>query len=210
MAIEKNGHITFEEKKLDPSIANAMKPDPNDSPLRKLQKERCRERATYLAKINTLMAMGRWNPQDFLDYLKFSAALSENLLELMEKPYDKLKCLELRVELLKTGERFMETRVQVGSDPSQSLNLAKANRIDAEIDVLKLKAQIDTPNLMRRTALAPEPLSRWNPPTVWTNPAATWSPSTGWVYPAAAWNPSIGWTYPAAYPMPGRIFLGGR
>ena len=33
------------EFKLDPFIAKAVEPDPKDTPLRKLQKERCRERA---------------------------------------------------------------------------------------------------------------------------------------------------------------------
>jgi hypothetical protein len=51
--------------------------------------------------------------------------------------------------------------------------------------------------------------STWNPNATWTTPAATWSPTTGWVYPAATWNATTGWVYPAAYPIPGRIFLGG-
>ncbi|HEV3383647.1 MAG TPA: hypothetical protein VG097_02465 [Gemmata sp.] len=210
VAIEKNGAISFEEKKLDPALVIAMKPDPNDSPIRKLQRERCRERAIYLAKVNTLIAIGKSNPQDFLDYLKLSATLTENLQELVDKPAAKLKCLEMRVELLKTGEKFIETRVLVGSDPSQNLNAAKAARLDAEIDLLKFKAEIDRPNSMTVIASAPQPLPMWNPSAAWTYPAAVWSPSTGWTYPAASWSPVTGWTFPPGYPIPGRIFLGGR
>jgi hypothetical protein len=131
---------------IDPFILDAIKPNPNDSPLRKLQKDRCREQAYYLGKINQLIVIGRWHPQDFLGSLKVSASLSKNLLELMEKPTDQLKCLELRLELLKSNEKFIETRVNVGTEPAQNLNFARAARIDAEIDILKFKTELDKPN----------------------------------------------------------------
>ena len=35
----------------DPFIAKAVEPDPKDTPLRKLQKERCRERAIAIAYV---------------------------------------------------------------------------------------------------------------------------------------------------------------
>jgi hypothetical protein len=209
-------------------IAAAIKPDPNDSPLRKLQKERCREQAIYLKKVKELIAIGRFNAQDYTDYINYSASVVENVLELVGKTTDKLKCLELQVELAKISEKFTETRVAVGSDPSHVLNFARAARMDAEIRVLKYKAEIEKHNLMTGrpaiaqipSAFAPEQLATGMPyiyqsgTAAWyqplrTYPMARWSPSTGWTYPGATWSSSTGWTFPNAYPLPGRIFLGG-
>jgi hypothetical protein len=50
----------------------------------------------------------------------------------------------------------------------------------------------------------------WDAHTTWTTPAVKWTPWTGWTYPAAQWNSDIGWVYPLSYPMPGRLFLGGK
>ncbi len=198
--------------KLDPAVAKAFKSEPNDSPLRKLQKDRCRELSSYLAKIETLIEIGKWNPQDFSEYLKICASLSESLLEVVDKPTDKLKCLELCVEIIKVGEKFTETRIAVGSDPSQNLNVARAARINAEIQVLKLKTEIeksDSISAGRSVAPMGNPsgyqfgtLYWYQPPQSF--PTARWSPSTGWTYPGVT-----GWSNPAASPMPGRIFLGG-
>jgi hypothetical protein len=109
--------------KLDPFMVNAIKLHPNDTPLRKLQKERCRERAVALAKLQTVIDIGKWNPTDFPDTLKISITLSENLLEVLDKPADKVKCYEIRL----------------------GLNIAKAARIDAEIELLKFKTEIEKP-----------------------------------------------------------------
>jgi len=136
--------------KFDPAIANALKPDPNDTPLRKLQKERCVARAIYLAKIQTLIDVGKWNPWDFTQLVPVPGLLVDNLLELVEKPEDKIKCYEFRIAFLKKYvEKFTDTRVQVGSDPSQNRDIAIAARLDAEIDLLKFKAQIEKPKSNR-------------------------------------------------------------
>jgi RNA polymerase sigma factor (sigma-70 family) len=133
--------------KFDPAIANALKPDPNDTPLRKLQKERCVARSIYLAKILTLIDFGKlngkWNPLDSTEVVPVPGLLSNNLMELMEKPEDKIKCFEFRIAFLKNIEKFTDFRVQVGTDPSQNRDIIIAARIDAEIDLLKFKAQID-------------------------------------------------------------------
>jgi hypothetical protein len=203
--------------KLDPSVAKAFKSDPNDSPLRKLQKDRCRELSSYIAKIETLIEIGKWNPQDFSEYLKICASLSESLLEIVDIPKDKLKCLELCVEILRVGEKFTETRVAVGSDPSQNLNVARAARINAEILVLKLKTEIDkSDSISAGRSVAPMGTPsgyqfgtpyRYQPPQSF--PTARWSPSTGWTYPGVTGAPITGWSNPAVHPIPGRIFLGG-
>ena len=130
--------------KLDPFIVNAIKPDPNDNPLRKLQKERCRERALALGCFKIKQEIGRWDLQELKESLKVSVPLTENLLELVEKPGDKIRCLEMRIDFLKVVEKMVEANVIVGGGQfSQDLHTIKAARIDAEIDLLKFKAQME-------------------------------------------------------------------
>jgi hypothetical protein len=128
---------------LDPVIADALKPNPKDSQLRKLQKEVCFNLGVYRAKIETLILIGKWNPQDFAETLRISVSLPKNLLELMDKPEDKLKCYELEVQLLNWIYQFTDTRVLVGSDPSQNRDAAKAAWLEAEVKLLKLKLEIE-------------------------------------------------------------------
>ena len=127
--------------KLDPIILNALKSDPNDTPIQKLQRDLCRELAIYQGKIMTLVNIGKWNPTDFPEAIQNAVSLSRNLVDIMEKPIDKLKCYALGVRLLKEIEQFTDTRVLVGSDPSQNHNYVKAARLEAEIKLLKFKTE---------------------------------------------------------------------
>jgi len=131
-----------EVPKLDPFIAKAVEADANDTPLRKLQKERARERATALALIRRSMEVGTWTQADFTHFIRLQSTLAENLAELMDKPADKVKCYEMRLDAANEFERVTKARVDVGAEPPQNLNLAKAARVDAEIDLLKLKESI--------------------------------------------------------------------
>jgi hypothetical protein len=45
----------------------------------------------------------------------------------------------MRLEAAKEFEKFIAIRVELASDPSQTLDFVKAARLDAEIDLLKLK-----------------------------------------------------------------------
>jgi hypothetical protein len=129
--------------KLDSVILDALKPLLKDTPLQKLQRERCHERAIALAGFRENIEIGKWEPPCFTLVIKLTVALTDNLLELMEKPEDKIKCYELRVEFLKLIENFTDVRVQVGTDPSQNRDIAKAARIDAEIELIKFKERIE-------------------------------------------------------------------
>jgi predicted urease superfamily metal-dependent hydrolase len=129
--------------KLDPVLAGALKPNSKDSQLHKLQKEVCFALGVYLAKIQTLLEMGKWNPQEFAETIRVSVSFSKNLLELMEKPEDKLKCYELEVRLLESIYKFTDTRVIVGTDPSQNRDFARAAWLEAEVKLLKLKLEIE-------------------------------------------------------------------
>lgn len=128
-----------EPLKLDPFIASAIEPAATDTPLRKLQKERVRQRAEYVARVREVMKVGRYNATEFVEYQKVQAVLAENLAELKDAAADKIKCYEMRVAALEEAERFIATRVSGGASFPQHLNLVKAARIDAEIDLVKLK-----------------------------------------------------------------------
>jgi hypothetical protein len=120
----------------------ALEPKATDTPLRKLQKERCIERAFAIALTKEVIAVGNWDPSYLTGYLRLHTTFGDNLAELAEKPADKVKCYEMRVENLKEVEKFVKTRVQFGTDPPQLEQLAKATRIDAELALLKLKESL--------------------------------------------------------------------
>ncbi len=96
--------------------------------------------------MNEIIQIGRWDSAFFGEYVKLHVTLAENLAELFDKPADKIKCSEMRVEKLKELEKFIDTRVKTGTEPPQNLNVAKAVRIDAEIDLLKLKETLKVGN----------------------------------------------------------------
>ena len=127
--------------KLDPFIARAIKPDSKDSELKKLQKDLCREEALARAKIQAVIDLG-YNveqPATFSKLYKLSATLAEDLMELVETPADKIKCLEMQVDAYKQYERAIQKLVEIGKVDTQELNLARASRIRAEIKLLNFK-----------------------------------------------------------------------
>jgi hypothetical protein len=126
-------------------VADATKPDDKDSPLRKLQKERARDRAIYIEKTKEVIKIGGWDQSFFEAHIKTQVALAENLAELMDKPADKVKCYEMRVEALKEFEKFIANLVELGKNRPTDLNIARAARIDAEIELLKLKGPEEKP-----------------------------------------------------------------
>lgn len=124
---------------LDPVLMDAMKPHAKDSLLRRLQRERCYARAVYLAKISKLIEIGKWNPLDFDQVIPVPELLARDLLELLPKPEDKLKCYQFRVQFSKLMEYFTAVRIMIGSDPERNYYITKAARVDAEIDLLRYK-----------------------------------------------------------------------
>lgn len=127
---------------LDPFIAKAIESVAGDTPLRKLQKERVRERAQYFTRIESLIETGRWDEAYLSDLLKTRMVFADNLAELMDDPANKLKCYEMRVTALRGIETFIAERVEKGNSPPQNGNLAKATRLEAELESLKLKEML--------------------------------------------------------------------
>ncbi len=128
--------------KLNQTLLTALKPDPNDPPLRQLQKALCREQAAAVIKMETRRHMGKAEVSDFHRLYNVSALLLLNLMELMNTPAEKLRCLELRVNTYKGLERIISQRVEIGAEMSLELNLVVADRIKAEIEVLKFKDEL--------------------------------------------------------------------
>jgi len=128
---------------LDPVIHNALKVNLNDTLLMKLQRDRCFERATYLAKLHTLMEIGKYNPLDISEHMRILSTLPDNLLELMEKPEDRAKCHELRQECFKMLEKDVIRRSVDGNASVESVHAVKAARLTAEVEYLKFKQQVE-------------------------------------------------------------------
>jgi hypothetical protein len=129
------------EKNLDPFIAKLIKPDANDTALLKLQKERVHTRAIHIAKWKEVLPI--WSiplPPD--EMIQTQDTLWENLAELAVTPEDKIKCAEMHFADAKWFEHLVAERVEVGTEHPKVLNKAKARRLDAEIDLLKLKESL--------------------------------------------------------------------
>jgi len=126
-----------------PFLDKITKTDQTDTTLRELQKERCKVRASALERIERAISIGKWNPIDFIYYVQEINAFTNNLLDVVNTSEDKLKCYELRYNLLKDLAQFTDVRVEVGSDPVQNSGIANGAWIDAEIDLLKFKAEIE-------------------------------------------------------------------
>jgi hypothetical protein len=114
----------------------ALKPlpaDPADGTLRKLQKERFNTRLEVLRSLAKSVEAGALKPEELTDLV---SQLTANGVDLEDKPEGKVKWAEMRLEFLRGLEHLAERRA---GDAPVEYYLAKAARIDAEIEVLKLK-----------------------------------------------------------------------
>jgi RNA polymerase sigma factor (sigma-70 family) len=126
-----------------PFLDSITKLNPTDSILRELQKERCKARASAVDRYEQLLSVGKWNPQEFQLYVQEINALAANLLDVANTPEEKLKCYELRFNLLMAFAQNTDMRVEIGSDPVQNGGIVNGAWIDAEIDLLKFKNQVE-------------------------------------------------------------------
>jgi hypothetical protein len=120
-----------------------LEPNASDTLMRKLQKERCMLLVHALSwQYDVIPITSAFSPGYFTDYIERHATLFENLAELAEKPADKVKCYEMRVEKLKEIERFVKKYYEYGEVKCHELSMARALVIDAEIELLKLKESL--------------------------------------------------------------------
>ena len=119
-----------------------MKPFPvgdSDAPLLKLQKERFNARLEAARLYAQAVQAGAMNTQQFYELL---AVLASNAVDVEPKPEQKVKWMELRVDVLRSQEAMARKRAEVGAENASASLLAKAARIDAEIDLLRLKESL--------------------------------------------------------------------
>jgi hypothetical protein len=121
---------------------HGLEPNAKDSPQRKLQKERCIAQALALAQYKQGINFGNWTDDYLAAFLDLNMTFPENLAELTDKPTDKVKCYELRVENFKFVEEFYKFRVEFGTSHSYLEKIVRAACLEADIRLLKLKESL--------------------------------------------------------------------
>lgn len=116
-------------------------------PLRKVQFEQLREGLSYLYRVESILSRGNFNSQFFHDYIKMATETYRIAAELEDTPAKRIPWYEARVRQMKEAERFTKLRGDLGATPPQDFNLARFARLQAEADLLKLKAEVETPAL---------------------------------------------------------------
>ncbi|HSQ54381.1 MAG TPA: hypothetical protein VLM40_01445 [Gemmata sp.] len=135
-----------QELKLPTLIADAIKPDEKDLPLVRLQKARVRERAVYLAMAKEEIENGQFHEDDLADLINAPMNLAENLAEVAWNRAGRMKVLEFELEEMKFVERFTSALVNAGRFRPQEENVARAARLAAEIQLLRISKH-DLPKL---------------------------------------------------------------
>ena len=113
----------------------------NDSPLRKVLLAQVREGLAYLAYMKEIISIGSWNQTFFPQYLRITNDVFRVAAEL--EPAKRMPWYETRIRRLKAVEQFMLMRVKKGTAPPHALDLASFVRLQAEVDLLKLKAEVE-------------------------------------------------------------------
>lgn len=112
-------------------------------PLRKMQLELVQEGVAYIARCKELMRTNTWVVSDFRKYADVLTETCRTAAELEEKPADRIPWYELRVRRMKDVETVLALNVRAGNVAPQELNLIRFQRLQAEIDLLKLKAEVE-------------------------------------------------------------------
>ena len=126
-------------KAFSPLVADAIKADPKDSAVRKLQKARISRRVTYLQDVHELIDLGRFDSATLPEYLATHTKLAADLAELADNVPDRIKYYELMFDKAKFAEVFVRVRVETQNQPRQDVYLATAARLDIEIELARLK-----------------------------------------------------------------------
>ena len=113
--------------------------DPADTPVRKLLKERYNARL-QAAKIQLAAvragAAARLNLTGLIDRLALDGA------ELEDKPADRVKWLQLRLDALREQERLAKARADQGALLEMDALLLTAARAEAELDLVRLQEAV--------------------------------------------------------------------
>jgi hypothetical protein len=93
-------------------------------------------------------------PPDFVDYFRVVADTYRMAAELEGRLADRVPWYEAHVRALKGAERYAVRRVELGTAPPQNLDMICFLRLQAEAELLRLKAAVDSARPARGPALA--------------------------------------------------------
>jgi hypothetical protein len=115
-------------------------------PLRKVQFEQVREGLAYIQRSRELIRLGVWVPADFRQYAEVTTETYRLAAGLEEKSANRVPWYEVRVRQLKEAEDLIDRSVRIGSAAPATLHYARFQRLGAEADLLKLKAEVEKAN----------------------------------------------------------------
>jgi hypothetical protein len=132
-----------QEKPITPLLElKPVKVNKDDSEMQKLLKERYNQALLGLAARHQEFQAGRGTLEVLQDAAK---RLVKAGLELKEEPKDQVALLSGYIDVLKGIENAVEMRVQSGRAPMADLCEVRYNRLDAAIDLLRLKKKVALP-----------------------------------------------------------------
>jgi len=114
-----------------------------DAPiLRKVQYEQMREGFEYIYRIRSLEAI-QGRSGDFRINLTVTAETYQLAADLEDTAAKRVPWYEARVRAFKEIEQYTQNRTAVGTAPPQEVNVVRMERLKAEADLLKLKAEVE-------------------------------------------------------------------
>jgi hypothetical protein len=117
-----------------------------DAPkLRKVQLEQVKEGLAYIERSKELVRSGTWVVSDFRRYADVLTDTCRVAAELEDKPAKRVAWFEVRLRQMKDVEELIDRAVRAGGAAPQELNLVRFQRLQAEVDLLKLKAEVEKP-----------------------------------------------------------------
>lgn len=153
------------------------------TPLQRVRYEQVRNGFRALSLIRQKIQIGNWTPQESSLYSRFVSDVYRTAAELETTPAGRVRCYEVRVIVLKDFERFSATRFEVGTDPQQNWEEAQFYRLQAEADLLTLKAEIQKDAGSPPTAGNDEPGQQPKPDPAYTAFPDQKPPPRKWTQP---------------------------
>ncbi|MBX9579792.1 MAG: hypothetical protein K2X87_05740 [Gemmataceae bacterium] len=111
----------------------------NATPLDKVRVAQVHEGESFLARVRARIELGQIDGPDFEEYYRVAAEVYKVKAELAPDAAGKVAAYEARVVAFKGWERFVEARVNAGTDRPQVLHLARFWRLGAEKELLLLQ-----------------------------------------------------------------------
>jgi hypothetical protein len=141
MAVESQPSPDKPPSKGDLLTAQPLPENTSDDELRKLLKARYNE---DLAEMQGLFFLYQYKGFDNLDAVTGSAQrLMQAGLEVHDTPAEKVTLLTQYVDLARTFEQAAQARYEAAKAPKSEVHRARFQRLDAEIQLLRIKREAD-------------------------------------------------------------------